>query len=394
MDSRRNCGDERMNRSSMTRVERNDIVDRRDTQNRGFIRMRQRAAMLLAIMAFWMALIPTVGYAESKVNSVSIFFETNGFDEEGNPEIDVSVGNGNYSAGDVMRVYEYYEEEDAGIYQSDIQTYVVELHADSGSYFNITKSGNIKLQGAGAEFVKASRKENGSVLIITVKLTRLDSFLEEIGKARWQEMGRGSWEQARGALLYRIRLKNPKGKVSQVETGGLEYDFSPFLQKEGDYHFQVRPVSAEGKTGSWADGGIISISKEQASANEKHYRVDYRLHFTGEEKTPANCTTEYLNVGWQNENGKVWYRNQDASYIQNNWLKEGEEWYYFGGDGYRKEDAYITWGADEYYLGLDGKMLKNGKAPDGRRADENGKLEADIYEKEADISQYGPGVVH
>lgn len=334
--------------------------------------MKRSVTIFLAALLSYCFCLSYTGYAEEKINRVSLSFQSDGFDEEGIPEIDVSVRGDHYSAAEVMRAYEYDEEEaDKG----DTQTYVVELYADQGYYFHITKPGNIKVSGAGAQFVKASRKENGSLLVVTVKLTGLDSFLGEIQEARWGTDGRGSWEAAAGAFLYRLQLKTPAGKVIRAETGGLEYDFSPLMQKEGDYHFQVRPVAEGGKTGEWTQGGMISLSKDQAAANAVRYKVDYRLHFTGEEKTPSNCRKEYLNTGWQKENGKVWYRNPDGSYIQNNWLLEGTDWYYFGGDGYRKTDAYVTWGGKEYYVESDGRMLVSGTAPDGRKADGTGKLE-------------------
>lgn len=327
------------------------------------------AALLLC--CFW---LPVNGYGEEKINRVNISFRSEGFDDKGVPEIEVSVRGGHYSAEEAIRACEYYEEE-AEAYQEDTQTYVVELYADNGHYFNITKSENIKISGFGAQLVKASRKDNGSLLVVTVKLTKLDSFLGEIQDAKWGADGRGRWEAAAGALLYRLQLRMPSGKVFRVETGGLEYDFSPLMQTEGDYQFQVRPVTEEGKTGEWTEGGMISLPKDQAAANAARYKVNYRLHFTGEEKTPANCWKEYLNTGWQEENGKVWYRNQDGSYIQDNWLLDGTDWYYFDGSGYRKTDAYTTWGGKDYYFGLDGRMLSGGTAPDGRKADETGRLE-------------------
>ncbi len=335
--------------------------------------MRRNWVVLLALLLLGCFWIPVTGYAEEKINSVSISFRADGFDDEGVPEIDVSVRGAHYSAEEVMRAYDYYGEEED--YKEDTETYIVELYADEGYYFNIAKPGNIKVSGAGAQFAKASRKENGSLLVVTVRLTRLGSFLGEIQEAKWGADGRGSWEAAAGALLYQIQLRTPAGKVIRVETGGLEYDFSPLMQKEGDYHFQVRPVTEEGKVGAWIQGGIVSLSKDQAAANGARYKVEYCLYFTGEERTPANCWKEYLNTGWQEEDGKAWYRNQDGSYIQNHWLREGRDWYYFGSDGYRVTDGYVTWGGKDYYFGFDGRMLAGGTAPDGRKADETGKLE-------------------
>ena len=112
---------------------------------------------------------------------------------------------------------------------------------------------------------------------------------------------------------------------------------------------------------------------------------------------PGNSHLEYKNLGWQQaENGKYWYRNQDASYIQTNWLNENGNWYFFDADGWMVTNNYASWGGKDYYFGADGTLQTTGKAPDGRKVEANGALEgASKYGVQADedaMFNQGPGM--
>lgn len=358
-----------------------------------------RKKLLTCVAAAMVCAVPLSAQAANAINSVSLSFDAESFDDEGVPEIEVEAKGSTYDAGDAMLASEYYSGDEANEskYEGDHQTYVVELSADDDYYFNITKSSKINLNGAGAEFVRASRKDNGTTLIVTVKLTRLDTFLGEVQDAGWKENGMAEWEPAIGAVSYQLSFRDSKGKLKRVETGGTQYDFRPYMQRAGTYSYEVRPVSIEGKKGERISGGAVEISEETAAANKSVFEVEYEQIYEGELKGPGTTRTEYKNVGWQqHESGKYWYRNQDASYIQTNWLQDGGNWYFFDADGWMVADHYASWGGKDYYFGPDGKMQTSGKAPDGRKVEEGGALEGTArYDGNMDdffMEAIGPGM--
>lgn len=328
--------------------------------------------LLFFVSLLWNLHTPEPAYGAAKINKVNITFEAETFDTEGEPVIDAFVKSDRYTVNELDTAWSYYGE-DQGYGDGD-NTYVVELSAAEGYYFNISTSKGIHLNGAGAELMKASRRDNGQTLIITARLTRTGEFLADISGASWLNDGYASWEAAHGAHLYKVVLVNQKGRRYRAQTGGTRYDFRPFLLESGTYDYQVQPVTASGRAGSWCDGGTYTVSEEAAESYASQFKVEVEYHYKNDIKTPANCTTSYLNTGWQNEGGRFWYRNEDGSYPQSIWMQEGEEWYYFHSDGYLAQDEYISWAGEEYYVAADGKLAADTVTPDGIITDADGKI--------------------
>jgi len=320
-----------------------------------------------------MLALPVTGFAEEKINNVTVRLETEGFDKWGSPEIEVVTRSGHYSAGEIYTAFDYYGMD--GTYDEDSNVYVIQLDAEDGYYFNITKVENIKVTGLGATYVKASRQNNGQNLYITVSLD-IDTFVGEIEDAKWTQNGFGTWDEAYGAQSYMVFLTDDKGRTKKAETGGLHYDFRPYMQREGTYSFRVRPVSTTGKTGVWCDAGGFVTTGEMATQHKVMFAVEKEIVYQDGIKTPDREIVTYRNTGWQeDENGRFWFRNEDASYPQMTWLQLGDNWYFFDRNGYLKNNEYLTCGKRDYYLTDDGKMLMNATAPDGRVAGADGKLE-------------------
>lgn len=329
-----------------------------------------KKGLCIAAAAGLLALPATV-FADEKINSVSVRFEVDDFDE-GMPVVDIKTSSDKYS-GTVSTAYEYSGGD--GYDENDTTTYIVELTAEDGWYFNITKSERIRLSGSGAKFVKASRKDNGQTLVITAELEGLDEYVEEVNQALFRSDGYGEWEPATGALTYKVVLTTPGGRKHEAVTGGTSYDFRPLMQKEGNYEYRVKAVSKNGTSSGWTDGGSLSINQETANANRAVYEVKKDVSFINDEHTPANQVVTYLNTGWQEDaDGRIWYRNTDGSYPQSTWMQDGANWYFFDGDGYLVRSNYVEWGNDTYYMGEDGAMVAGQKTPDGRNAGEDGTL--------------------
>lgn len=324
-----------------------------------------------AVLAF-----PMTAQAKEKINSVSIRIESEYFDEWGRPELTASAKSGHYSVGDIESANEYSNSGNSAMaYEEDADVYVIELYADDGYYFNITKSDKIHINGLGADFIKASRQNNGSDLILTVRLKNLERFVGEIEDARWEQGGYAVWSEAHGAQTYMLDFYNGKGRSKRLETCGTTYDFRPFMQKPGSYSYRVRPLSSTRDSGDWIEAGSVTVDEATAENNRQMFQIEKDISYKDNIVAPANEVVVYKNIGWQEaDDGRFWYRNQDASYPQNMWMQEGDAWYYFGGDGYCKMNEYLTYGGSDYYFNENGQMIANTKAPDGRKADSDGKL--------------------
>lgn len=335
--------------------------------------IKKRFVTLSAILAMMAVPCWIIGYGTEKISHVSIRLEAEGFNEWGEPELSAFTKGNHYSAGEVISAADYY-----GLDKGDEETanlYVIELDAEDGYYFNITKSDRINFNGLGAEFVKASRQNNGLNLYVTVRLTGVGNFVDEIEDAKWEPDGRGSWSEAYGAKIYTIYFFDEKGKIKRTVTEGTSYDFRPYMQKSGNYSFQVRPVSSTGKGNEWTEAGTFLVTEDMAEENRRLFEVEKEVIYKDGIKSPSNQVVTYKNVGWQQaEDGRYWFRNMDASYPQSIWMEDHGDWYYFDRDGYVLTDQYLEQGGKTYYLKPDGRMLVNGKAPDGREADEDGKL--------------------
>lgn len=338
--------------------------------------MKRCKTVWTALTVVLMLSVPLAALAQEKINSVSIRIESDDFDEWGRPELTATSKSGHYSVGNIESAYDHFNSDDSNtLYEEDTDVYVIELYAEDGYYFNITKSDKIHINGLGADFIKASRQNNGSDLTITVRLKNLERFVGEVEDAKWEQGGFASWTEAYGAQTYMLDFSDEKGRSKRVETCGTTYDFRPFMQKAGDYNFRVRPLSSTRESGDWVSAGSITVSKTDAKNNAQMFRVEKDVSYKDDVKAPANEIVVYKNIGWQEESdGRRWYRNQDASYPQNAWMQENGIWYYFGSDGYCITNEYITYGGNDYYFREDGTLVVNAKAPDGRKADETGKL--------------------
>ncbi len=314
---------------------------------------------------------PGISLAAENIKSVSVHFEIDGFDSDGIPVLSAETAGSKYSAGDIVTLIEYEEDEEDVSESSQLNlekkalsqmVYVVELEASQGYHF----SGNnkIKLSGAGAACVKSERKESRTILAVYVKFPELDDMVGEVETASWDGGGRGTWSHAQNSVKYEIRLLY-QGKMagSKKMSGGNSYDFRPMMKKAGSYRFSVRPVSAVSKQVQWRESDEFQVSEEAARQN--------RL----ESDNPAYLSTS-LNAGWQStSDGFWWYREKDGAYLQKNWLSENGWWYFFDEKGYLVKADYVKWGKHTYYMDGNGQMITDGKAPDGRVADSLGTLE-------------------
>ena len=365
-------------------------VIREKERRRGFKiphkHMRHKTTTIMAAMlaaAGTAAMTPGYVFAAEKISRVSVDFTIEGYDEYGYPEITAETpSSAHYSCGsaDLESAYADDGSEEEGNAEkaktAAEENYVIELSAEDGYAFQLTKADQVKLNGAGARYVKASRLDNGTTLRLTFQLTQLEDVCSPAEQAVWHEDGTASWDPAYNAVRYKLILSRDSGGSKAYYTGGTSYDFKPVMLRKGSYSLKVCPLSRSGYQAGHADAGSFSVTKEMAEAYSEAYGVETETRKLDGASGDGPGSVEVIckNTGWKQDSTGWWYQNEDGSYLQYDWAELNGDWYFFGSDGYMVTDRAVRWGNDSYYMGPDGRMAVNQEIPDGRRAGADGIL--------------------
>lgn len=377
------------------------------------LKMKHKSTAIVAAMlaaASVSAMAPGTALAAEKIKRVSVDFKIEGYDEYGYPEIEAEVPtSAHYSCGTADLESEFADEDDEDGTEKKAKSaaeenYIIEFTAEDGYAFYLTKADQVKLNGAGAKYVKASRLDNGTTLRLTFQLTQLEDVCSPVEQASWHEDGTASWDPAYNAVKYKLMLSRDNGGSKIYYTGGTTYDFKPLMTKQGIYSLKVYPLSRSGYRGECAQAGGFTVTKEMADAYSDTYKVETETRALGdpEEDGPGSVEVIYKNIGWKQDDSGWWYQNADGSYLQYDWTQLNGDWYFFGSDGYMVTDQVIRWGNDSYYMAADGKMAVNQSVPDGRKAGDDGiltgKMSSEYMEQAEDVEKdddyyanFGPG---
>ena len=179
----------------------------------------------------------------------------------------------------------------------------VELSAKDGYYFSSTKRSIFSLTGCGAQFKTAEKDGDGSALILQVYLPAIDGN------------------------LYR-----DKKLVTTQKTSESTYDFSSYINVEGNYTFTVRALGTySSQAGPWTDN-----SEPLTIRTEDTWFI-------------TNGKWDKTSSGWR-------YVYPNNVYPVNSWRCISDNWYYFGQNGYMESDCYVKSSDQDlyYWLGSDG----------------------------------------
>ena len=209
---------------------------------------------------------------------------------------------------------------------------------------------------------------------VTVKLKPLKGQYSEPENLEWKSgntLGQATWskpEDENCSGSYDIRLKrNDKSVVSFSNVSGTSMNFYPWMEREGDYTFEVRCVSngnTSGKSSEWAVSDSQYIDEKHISDGTGKFDPSG----TGSGGDPGTGTSgNTTQVGWV-KSGNVWYyRYPDGTYRKNGWEKVSGKWYYFDASGAMKT-GWVTVNGQTYYLDAAGGDMKTGwiKTSDGQ----------------------------
>lgn len=348
--------------------------------------MKFKKLLFLTTLALTISL-PLYSYAATKIKSVGVKIEVDDEDYEGSPELTITTKSDRYSFDEYTitnDLVEITEDDDSGNgpgsstddektktthNPSKPFTCEITLSAEDGYTFDSFKKSDIKVSGFDASCTKASRKDSGKTLVLTVELPGIKSLVGPVEEAIWNEDGKAEWSAAKNASTYTLRLYND-GKIrGSFETGGTTFDFRPAMLKEGSYHYTVKPNGDSENKVERTESSAIMVTKEQAIQNREDYSIEYEKDETVE--GPSSKSTA-LNLGWQKDGEHYYYRQENGIYIQTNWLKDGNDWYFFDENGHMVTSDWAKWSGDYYYFGNDGKMWKNKSTPDGHKVNKEG----------------------
>lgn len=328
--------------------------------------MKKRMILLLMISALlsW----PMNSYAAEKIKSVSLKIDAE-VDEEFDDflELDITAKNKRYTVDsyEILNDLEEEDEDSDGPGMSDnsaassskrnsgqVFSCEITLSADEGYVFDTFKKSDIKLSGFDADCIKASRKDSGKTLLLTVELPGIQKVVRNVESVGWNDAGRGHWTSAENATTYILKLYRNGRLRGTYETGGTTFDFSPAMLKEGTYYFTVRAMDGESRSKQCTESDAVQINDETVKNNLEAYALVYDETIKNAGPTDQ---VKPINGGWQQDEVGYWYRLDNGMYPQANWLQLGNDWYYFDEAGYLVTSDTITWKGITYHLDSDGR---------------------------------------
>lgn len=305
------------------------------------------------------------GETREKIHNVNITIdidsESSDLGSDERPSLIAESRSDDYTVDEIVLAKEYYDDDtedsdDTNNSKYSNNEYVIVLTCEDSKYFDIEDNKHIHIKGGEAEFVKASRRDNGTTFVIDAKID--DSNL--IGSAPTFDGladRRGSWSEVYNASYYEIRVSGPKGvKTKTVNTYATSYDFTPFMQKVGEYRVLVRGVSNSEKKSDWSEGYTFTASEEDVAENNKYYKVKTKYTFLDNQFTPANERKEYINAGWKKSetSDNEWYLTPEGLYPQSTWYNINNNWYYFDENGYVLKNTTKFWKGKIYNIDENG----------------------------------------
>lgn len=302
---------------------------------RGFMKKAAGAFLLSGLL---LAQPIQVMGASKPINTVNV--RVNSDLEPGGTLPDIEIGSGSASDGKV-RVYasgkyhvteaEWLDKSSKEIKAADEPRMKVTLEPEdvSEDYFLASyKASNVKISSG--TFVSARR--DGDSLVVTLRVRPVKGDFDPPKDAYWYEknLGEARWDKPENTSgYYEVQLFRDKKSVYKVpKTGGVRYNFYPYMTEKGEYTFKVRTIpssDAEKKYGGkseWIESGELEITDRYVSDGKGQQKKDSSLK-RGTQET----------VGWIKD-GESWsYRYPDGDLCRGKWEYIEGQWYYFNVEG-------------------------------------------------------------
>lgn len=221
----------------------------------------------------------------------------------------------------------------------------VELSANEGYYFPTAAKSLFHLSGDGVQYQSARTEDEGSTLILHVRLPRIDGAIPAPLTADWSGHT-AVWDEAAGADQYEIQLLKDGRTLTTLTSSAASCSFENWINNEGSYTFRVRAYNRKDRKNSgWcSDAEPLAITPEEAW-----------FHSNGI---------------WKEENGKHLFLYPNGAFPQMAWRQIDGKWYFFDGAGYMVSQCYVRSKSSDLYhwIGTDGVWDENGDTKQPNRA--------------------------
>lgn len=144
-----------------------------------------------------------------------------------------------------------------------------------------------------------------------------------------EENGIGTWEGTDEKHRYILELYKDGYMIGEKHfTYGSEFDFSPLMQQEGDYHYEIGIYDADYQELGMIQSTGAYIDRNKATENRSKYEIRY------DDDVP-------LGLAWNKSDGDWRYRCKDGIFLQSDYLYLDGATFYFDSDGYMVTDTWI-----------------------------------------------------
>ena len=200
------------------------------------------------------------------------------------------------------------------------------------------------------EFINADRRDSGYALEVTLRINPVNGHYEAPSDVYWTDStGMGAWSvDENDSGYYDVICYRGSSAVKKLYTyHGFNYNFFPYMTREGDYTFKVRTVPApngKGKNSEWVESGGLYIDKDHVSDGTGQTTADEHGGGTGSGMAGGGSVpynnynfpngTGTANVaGWTSEGGYTYFRYPNGEYARDGWMKLDDRWYMFDNAG-------------------------------------------------------------
>lgn len=388
-------------------------------------------AFVMAVLMMLGACLPVYGASsKEKIEKVKLKVDCKEKPEAGKAigTVTVSVSDTKVGIEEPARYYD--TEEDVWVF-GEIPIVRVELSVKDFNKYRFTSSTQVTVTGFHSELKSKKVTDGGKGLLVDIKLSKVSGPLEAVEDCYWD--GRtAKWSGIDYAYKYEVRLYRGNSLITTITTKSCCYNFQSNMTKSGDYTFKVRGISdTDGKKGEWSDKsdeyyvspedvdkldipgspdgqagwiqdstGWVYRQKNGGCTRNSWLYVDENWFYLAEDcymKTDwifvdnnwfylnpiSDGTRGAMKTGWQCIDGTYYYLNPVSDgtrgAMKTSWQYINGAYYYLnpisdGTRGAMKTGYQYIDGAWFYLDPGSGALWTNRQAPDGRWADENGRL--------------------
>ena len=215
-------------------------------------------------------------------------------------------------------------------------------------------------------FESAYIRDSGYSLEVNIKVNPVKGQFAEPDTVYWTgSTGSVHWDTPMygGSGVYDVLCQRNGSTVKKLSGyTGNDYNFYPYMTKEGDYTVKVRsavPASMNGtgaKASEYVESSDLYITKEQVSDGSGQTNDNG----SGNGNYPNGTGNENV-AGWITQNGGTYFRYPDGTSAGKGWLKLNGCWYFLDKNGMRLSG----WQQDTntglwYYMDKESGIMKTG----------------------------------